>query len=137
MVIKRMKKTEQLKLKKKPIPFNCHATCERFSYFVQMFEILEINCANVWGWWHLIPEPSLNIHSTRQEEGLSHYGTSPLWTSFLILSLNYFSTKRCYSFFIYNDKFRLGPIQPSRQLFTGFNDLINTLLLIFKYENYP
>lgn len=33
--------------------------------------------------------------------------------------------------------YTLGPIQPSRQLFTGFNDLINTLLLIFKYENYP
>lgn len=77
-------------LNKKNIPFNCHATCERFSYFVQMFEILKINCANVWGWWHSIPEPSLNIHSTWQEEVLSHCGTSPLWTSFLIPSLNYF-----------------------------------------------
>lgn len=52
--------------------------------------ILKINCANVWGWWHSIPEPSLNIHSTWQEEVLSHCGTSPLWTSFLIPSLNYF-----------------------------------------------
>lgn len=134
MAIKRMKKIDQLK---KTTTFLSIVTLH-----VRDFHILS-KCLKSWrlivrmfevgGTWY----PSLSIHSTWQEDGLSHYGTSPLWTNFLILSLNYFSTKRCYSFFIYNDKFRLGPIQPSRQLFTGFNDLINTLLLIFKYENYP
>lgn len=46
VAIKRIQKIEKRNFKKN-IPFNCHATCERFPYFVQMFEILKINCANV------------------------------------------------------------------------------------------
>lgn len=136
MTIKRMKKIDQLKKTTTFLSivtlhvrdFHILSKClKSWRLIVRMFEV-----GGTWYQnrvWTYIPLDKKKVYliTARALSG----------QALLILSLNYFSTKRCYSFFIYNDKFRLGPIQPSRQLFTGFNDLINTLLLIFKYENYP